>query len=65
MIEGKVLQITATSDTLFALTDRGTIYSTSILEPEWIIFETRESEKAIKLSQLKAQVTKYELEVKE
>lgn len=62
-IEGKVITITASESNLFALTDRGTIYVSNTSTPDWTIFETKQSEKEIKLSQLKSQTAKLEAEL--
>lgn len=62
-IEGKVISITSNNESLFALTDRGTIYVSPITEANWIIFETKQDEKAYKLTQLEAQVTKLKEEI--
>lgn len=62
-VEGKVINITSSESNIFALTDRGTIYVSNTSTPDWTIFETKQSEKEIKLSQLKSQTAKLEAEL--
>lgn len=63
MIDDKIVHITSNESYIFALTFKGTIYRSEIANPEWIIFESRENEKEIKLAQLREQVGKLESEL--